>query len=178
MINQRTRYFIPAEGEGEQSFIKWIQQITDQNGLHVHLDCQPLGGGGYEALLKNAIRYRKLKERHKAKSTILLLDKDRADGGHDGWTITQLRETATKHKIDLCLQVPNLEGLFLRMFPGNERLQPDATNAKKLLRSIWPEYKKPTDAQSLAKKFTFTDLKRAAKYDEELTKLLETIGLA
>lgn len=53
IIQQRTRYFLAVEGESEQSFIKWLQNLADQNGLHVHLDCQPLGGGGYEMMLNN-----------------------------------------------------------------------------------------------------------------------------
>jgi hypothetical protein len=36
LILQRTRHFFSVEGEGEQSIIKWIQELSDQNGLHVH----------------------------------------------------------------------------------------------------------------------------------------------
>lgn len=37
IIQQRKRIYIAVEGEGEQSFIKWLQQLCDQNDLHVHL---------------------------------------------------------------------------------------------------------------------------------------------
>lgn len=74
IIQQRKRIYIAVEGEGEQSFIKWLQQLCDQSGLHVHLDSQPLGGGGYKTMLSRAVHERKRKERSKAKHSILLVD--------------------------------------------------------------------------------------------------------
>jgi hypothetical protein len=154
LILQRTRHFFSVEGEGEQSVIKWIQELSDQNGLHVHLDCEVLKGGGYNTMLEGAVRYRKRKERQKAKSSILIVDGDRAERD-DGWSLSQLRQEALKHKITVCIQNPNLEGLLLRLMPGKESLQPDRANVKAQLRSAWPNYKKPADARTLAVKFTF-----------------------
>lgn len=132
IIPQRTRFFLAVEGEGEQSFIKWLGELSDQNGLHISLDCLPLGGGGYKSMLTNTVCYRQRKERKKAKATILLLDADRS-ARDDGWTIAQLRAKATQENINLCVQIPNQEGLLLRMLPGNERLQPSAITAKKTI---------------------------------------------
>lgn len=56
-ILQRIRFFFSVEGEGEQSIIKWFQELCDQNGLHVHLDCEVVNGGGYEIMLEKTIRY-------------------------------------------------------------------------------------------------------------------------
>ncbi len=75
----RTRHFLAVEGEGEQSFVKWLQQLADKKGIFVHLDCQPLNGGGYKTMLKSALHYRQRNDRHKAKSSILLVDGDRAE---------------------------------------------------------------------------------------------------
>jgi hypothetical protein len=36
IIQQRKRIYIAVEGDGEQSFIKWLQLLCDENGLHVH----------------------------------------------------------------------------------------------------------------------------------------------
>lgn len=137
IILQRTRYFFSVEGEGEQSVIKWMQELSDQNGLHVHLDCEVLKGGGYKTMLERAIRCRKRKERQKAKCSILLVDSDRADHD-DGWSLSRLRQEAAIHKITVCVQNPNLEGLFLRLMPGKEGLQPDKANIQALLRNAWP----------------------------------------
>jgi hypothetical protein len=176
LILQRTRYFFSVEGEGEQSVIKWMQELSDQNGLHVHLDCEVLKGGGYKTMLEGAIRYRKRKDRQKAKSSILLVDGDRAERD-DGWSLAKLRQEATKHKFTVCVQNPNLEGLLLRLMPGKESLQPDRVNVQAQLRNVWPNYKKPADARTLTGRFTLSDLLRVAKVDSELNNLLTIVGL-
>ncbi len=177
IILQRTRFFFSVEGEGEQSVIKWIQELADQNGLHIHLDCEVLKGGGYKTMLKSTIHYQKRKERQKAKSSILLVDGDRADGD-DGWSISQLKQEAFRHNIVVCVQNPNLEGLLLRLMPGKENLQPVGSNVQAQLRSVWPSYKKPADTRTLAGKFTLADLLRVAKIDSELNTMLSIIGLS
>ncbi len=176
LIIQRTPHFFSVEGEGEQSVIKWMQELSDQNGLHVHLDCEVLKGGGYKTMLEGAIRYRKRKERQKAKSSILLVDGDRAERD-DGWSLAKLQQEAAKHKFTVCVQKPNLEGLLLRLMPGKESLQPDRSNVQAQLRSAWPSYKKPADARMLSEKFTLADLIRVARVDNELKRLLSVIGL-
>src|SRR5260221_213607 len=119
VIIPRTRFYLPVEGEGEQSFVKWLQQLSDQNGLHVHLDCQVLGGGGYKVMLERALRYRQCKDRNKAKCSILVVDADRAECD-DGWSLSKLTQEASKKKIHVCAQYPNQEGLLLRLIRGKE----------------------------------------------------------
>jgi hypothetical protein len=175
-ILQRTRFFFSVEGEGEQSIIKWFQELSEQKGLYVHLDCEVLKGGGYKTMLKKAIYYQKRKERHKAKASILLVDGDRA-GCDDGWTLFKLKQEASKHAIDVYIQEPNLEGFLLRLMPGKEKLKPDKSSVQAQLNNVWPNYRKPADARTLAGKFTLADLLRVAKVDENLSKLLKIIGL-
>lgn len=175
MIKQRTRFYVAVEGEGEQSFIKWLQNLSDQSNLHIHLDCQLLSGGDYKTMLNNAVNYQKRKERNRL-AAILLLDADRATRD-DGWSLDRLREEANKQKFNLCLQFPNQEGLLLRLLPGNEHLQPEAGNTGRLLRRAWAEYQKPVDAYTLQSKFVLNDLLRVAKVDPEIKNLLAVIGL-
>lgn len=165
-----------AEGEGEQSFIKWLQELSDQNGLHIYLDCQLLSGGGYEIMLDRAVRYRQQRERYNAEAAILLVDGDRAKHD-DGWPLSKLREEAFKRKISVCVQNPNQEGLLLRMMSENKKLQPDAINVQKQLRKVWPNYQKPVDARTLASKYSLDDLFRVAHVGTELKNLLSIIGL-
>lgn len=176
ILQQRVRIFFSVEGESEQSVIKWLQELSEQKGLHVHLDCQVLGGGGYSSMLDSTVHYKKRKERYKAKNSILLVDADRAERD-DGWSLSQLRQAASKHKIIVCILQPNLEGLLLRLMVGNENLQPSAATVQQQLRKVWSNYKKPADARTLASKFCLSDLLRVARVDVELKKLLETIGL-
>lgn len=173
IIKKHTRYFLAVEGEGEQSFIKWLQQHLNKMGLFVHLDCQLLGGGGYEIMLNRAVTYLK-RRKYKNASSILLVDADRAI--HDKWSLDQLREAAIKRKFNVVFQHPNLEGVLFRMFLGNEGLRPTATKVNGLLRKAWPDYEKPADARTLATKFTLHDLLRVAKVDSELNVLLSLIG--
>lgn len=90
IVNQRIRYFLAAEGESEQSFVKWLQHLANEQELHIHLDCQPLGGGGHEIMLNRAIRYAKRKDRSNTKSSILLIDADRT-ANDDNWSLETLR---------------------------------------------------------------------------------------
>lgn len=172
----RKRYYIAVEGEGEQSFVKWLNQLCDEKGLHVHLDCQPLNGGGYRTMLEKAVHYQQRNERRKAKTSILLIDEDRAEHD-DSWSLPQLKSNASKHKIHICVQSPNQEGLLLRMMPGKETLRPHAAYVQKELRSLWPEYRKPVDTRRLAARFSIEDLLRVARIDMELNSLLALIGL-
>jgi hypothetical protein len=128
-------------------------------------------------MLEKAARECKRKGRSSAKSFILLVDSDRAQRGDDGWSLLQLKQESLKHKINVCVQNPNQEGLLVRMMLGNECLKPSAARVQKQLRSIWPEYQKPVDAQSLASKFALSDLLRVAHIDPELKMLLSIIGL-
>lgn len=176
IILQRTRFFLSVEGESEQSFVKWWQELSEQHQLHVHLDCQVLRGGGYRTMLENTVRYQKHKERHKAKATILLVDGDRPEYD-DGWSLSKLKQEASKCSIIVCVQNPNLEGMLFRLMLGNENLQPTASNARKQLLNAWANYEKPADARTLATKFTLKDLLRVAKVDADLHALLSTIGL-
>lgn len=177
MIPLRTRIFIAGEGESEQSLIKWLQVLSNQQGLHVHLDCQPLGGGGYRTMLMGAIHARKSRDRTKAKVSILLVDGDRHIRGDDGWSLSQLRREAAAQKMIVCVQNPKLEAWLFRMLPGNERAQIDVTHLERQLRKAWPEYQKPADAAMLASKFSLNDLLRVAHAEPELKRLLTIIGL-
>lgn len=171
----RTRIYLGVEGEGEQSFIKFLQMLADQNGLYAHLDCQVLGGGGYQSMLKRALHYRTRKS--KAKFSVLLVDGDRDQRNDDGWTLDQLRREAIRETLQICVQNPNQEGLLLRMLPGNENLQPNVTMAHKQLFKQWPRYEKPIDARMLSLKFKLDDVLRVARVDSDLNNLLSIVGL-
>lgn len=175
-IRIRTRFFLAVEGESERSFIKWLQQIADDQELHVHLDCQPLGGGGYQKMLNNTLRYRKRNERSKAKATIMLIDGDRSSYDDD-WSLDRLKQEASRRKIDVCVQYPNQEGLLLRMMSDKEIMQLTSSNAQQQLRKLWPTYQKPVDAYMLASRFSLDDLLRIAKRDADFKNLLTKIGL-
>ena len=105
----------------------------------------------------------------------LVVDGDRAERGD--WSIEKLRREAARHKMTVCVQNPNHEGLLFRMMPGMEREIPDAASAGTKLKSRWPNYQKPINAHALGRHFSLADLLRAASVDTDLAAFLGKIGL-
>jgi len=173
IIRKRARFFIAIEGESEQSFIKWLQMLSE-NQLNIHLDTVVLGGGGYKSMLKKAVREhrRRCKTSGHYKDRFLVVDGDRAEQGD--WSIEELRHEAAKNKIIVCVQNPNHEGLLFRMMSGEI---PDSTSASAKLKSRWPNYKKPMNAGELERQFSLDDLLRVASVDSDLETLLKRIEL-
>jgi hypothetical protein len=176
IIKIRARYFVAVEGESEQSFVKWLQVLSEKD-LHIHLDGVPLGGGGFKSMLQKAARLHKRRCRTESayQDRFLVVDRDRAEQGD--WSIEKLRSEAAKHKITVCVQNPNHEGLLLRMMPGMEDEMPDAASAEPRLKSRWPSYQKPVNAHALGRQFSLEDLLRVARVDSDLGTLLKKIGL-
>jgi hypothetical protein len=171
----RARFFVAVEGESEQSFVTWLQELS-QNELHIHLDGVLLGGGGFKSMLQKAVRLHKRCCRKGAyQDRFLIVDRDRAEQGD--WSIEELRREAAKHRITVCVQSPNHEGLLLRMMPGMERENPDAASVETKLIRLWPGYQKPMNARELGRRFSLDDLLRAAGADSDLETFLKRIGL-
>jgi hypothetical protein len=58
IIEKRARFFAAVEGESEQSFVAWLQMLS-QKDLHIHLDTVLLGGGGFKSMLDTAVQQHK-----------------------------------------------------------------------------------------------------------------------
>src|SRR5580698_3575998 len=152
IIEPRTRFFVAAEGESEQSFVRWLSMLSEDR-LHIYLDCIVLGGGGLKSMLREAVRLRgKRSTRQGAyRDSFLIVDQDRADQGD--CTIEILKSEAARNEITVCVQRPNHEGLLLRMFPGMEHEIPDRASAEARLKSRWPTYQKAANARALTGQF-------------------------
>ncbi|HTH49719.1 MAG TPA: hypothetical protein VMB21_19555 [Candidatus Limnocylindria bacterium] len=165
-----------VEGMSEQAFVIWLQTLLGED-LHIHLHPEPLNGGGYESMYKEAVRLLKREQRKSGDfaDRFLILDWDRER--EDSWSLEKLRSEAAKSKIKAIVQKPNHEGLLLRLLPGKERDCPDAGSVKRKLQIQWPSYEKPMNARDLSRKFSRDDLLRLARVDDELRRLLAGIGL-
>jgi hypothetical protein len=172
----RTRFFVAVEGESEQSFIAWLQRLSESE-LHIHLDVFLLRGGGFKSMLESAAHHHKRRSITSGayKDRFLVVDGDRAEQGD--WPIEKLRIEASKHKFTVCVQNPNHEALLLRMMPGMEHEIPDAASAGTRLKRQWENYQKPVNANTLERKFSLADLLRVASADTDLRAFLERIGL-
>ena len=175
-IEPRQIIFIGVEGPSERAFAQFLARCCHDAGLHLHLDVKPGNGGDSVAVVEEAKRRL---ERHPArkeiKKRLVLLDRDRLDqdlkAGRDACAL------ASKWKIEIIFQDPNLEGWLLRLHPGQERRRVAPQDAMKELRKLWPEYRKPPTANRLRQRFDLSALRRAAEHDSELRKLLLVVGL-
>ena len=137
---------------------------------------KPGSGGDSVSVVEEAIRHL---ARHSAKRDIgdrlVLLDRDRIE--QDLKAGRGAQAAASGWNLKILFQDPNLEGLLFRLHKGHERRRVTAGDAMTELRKVWPEYRKPPTADQLSRRFTLSDVRRAARHDEELQKILAILGL-
>ena len=176
-VEARRVIFIGVEGKSDQAFVQFLQSCCNREGLHLHLKVETGNGGDSVTVVKEAARRltRKLDKREIWHS-LVLLDGDRyaqdVQAGRDPQTM------ASKSKLEIIFQNPNLEGLLLRLHQGYENRTIVADDSITELRKVWPEYRKSSlTAEQLKRRFTVSDLRRAGLYDKGLRRLLDVIGL-
>ena len=176
-IPRRKRIFVGTEGQSERSFAAWLQSSCDDAGLHVHLDVRVGTGGDSLAIAEYAIQeYKKRSSQFGLfGAAAVLLDADRLKEdlayGRDP------RPVLGVVGITPIFLRPTLEGVLVRLHEGQESRDLNTSTVKKVLLNLWPDYKKPCPAIKLEKRFSVKDMRRAAKYDDELKKLFRILGL-
>ncbi len=175
-VRPRRSFFIAGEGQSERPFVRFLQRLCDEAALHVHLDIKPQDGGGSVAVIEQAGHWLKRnRSRREYQARLVLLDRDRIEAEpREG---IQAQAAATRYKLEIVFQDPNLEGLLVRLHKGQEQRKIRASDSESELRKMWPEYQKPPTAEQLRQRFTLDDVRRAATYDQHLRKLLKVIGL-
>lgn len=178
---KRARIFFAFEGESENAFGAWLQDLCDEQNLSVHLDRprRMKGGGDPLALVQRTLKLRE-ESRKKAgeghRHSFLLIDTDRLNDRSP--RSREAVEGAKMEGLDLIRQAPCFEENLLRMHDDHERVRPpDIRSAEQLLRQAWPVYRKPMNRQQLAARFTFADLHRLAGVDGDILRLLTKLGL-
>ena len=174
-VEPRRVIFIGVEGKSDQAFARFLGHCCEEAGQHLHLDVRPGSGGDSVAVVEEAARYLRHSGKSNIRNRLVLLDRDRIkqdlQAGRDA------RVVASKAKLKIIFQNPNLEGLLIRLHRGQENRKIAAGKAMAELRKVWPEYSKPPTADQLSQRFTLSDVQRAAQYDSELQRLLTVIGL-
>lgn len=176
-VEPRQVIFIGVEGKNEQAFARFLQSCCNDEGLHLHLNVKTGSGGDSVSVVKEAVRHltRHL-DRREISHSLVLLDQDRhaqdVQAGRDAQAV------AFQSKLEIVFQNPNLEGLLLRLCQGHESRTISAGDSMAELRKVWPEYRKSLlTAEQLRRRFAVSDLRRAARYDEGLRRLLDVLGL-
>ena len=175
-VAPRRVIFVGVEGKSDRAFAQLLGHLCEEARLHLHLDIKLGTGGDSVSVVEDAGRRL---ARHPGRPHIVrqlvLLDRDRIEAdlrnGRDA------RAVATRWRLDLVLQDPNLEGLLLRLHRGYEQRRPEAKDTLAELRRVWRDYSKPPTADELIRRFSLADLGRAARYDEESRRLLAILGL-
>ena len=176
-VEPRRVIFVGTEGRSDRPFVKFLQHCCDEAGLHVHLRVEPGSGGGSVAVVRAAARSLKHLGRKDIGAKLVLLDRDRVTQdekeGHDAQA-----EAAEAH-LEIIFQEPNLEGVLLRLHEGHEKSRRiHASHTERALRKLWPDYDKSSlTADRLRRRFTVSDVRRAAEHDPQLRRLLEILGL-
>ena len=174
---KRKRIFVGAEGESERSLAKWLKILCEEQGINFHFDITVSNGGDSLIITEHAVyEYRKRTQtRGRFSSGLILLDSDRLqqdiEAGRDP------EPKASSENLKLVYLKPNFEGLLLRLRTGREKQFPTADEAKRNLRRLWRNYRKPPSAEELHRRFRIEDVRRAALYDSDLRWMLEKLGL-
>lgn len=177
-IQQRKPIFIGCEGESEQGYAGFLQDLIRDAELHVHLNIEVLSGGDPQSRIEQAVK--RLKRQRQTRTNFndkfVFLDTDQlalnADRAH------RARQIAEANGITIIWQEPCFEGILLRHFAGRSTHRPPTSQAiKAAIRQEWLEYEKPMSRAELAKKIDREAVIRAAKVEEELMQLLRCIGL-
>ena len=176
-VEPRRVIFIGVEGKSDRAFARFLQFCCDGEGLHLHLNVKTGSGGDSVSVVREtALRLTRKFDRRDISHSLVLLDGDRhpqdVKAGRDAQVV------ASRSKLEIIFQNPNLEGLLLRLSQGHESREIAAGDSMVELRKVWPEYTKSSlTADQLKRRFTVSDLRRAARYDQGLQRLLDVLGL-
>ena len=175
-IAPRRTIFIGVEGRSDHAFVQFLEKRCERKDRHLHPVIHSAKGGDSVAVIESAIRH--LSKNPPAKGfrqQFVLLDEDRIQqdkkAGRDAYVV------ASKHKIDIILQIPNLEGLLYRLHQGKEQRQLPANTTMAELQKLWPEYNKSLTADHLYQRFNLDDLRRVARHDTHLQRLLTILEI-
>jgi hypothetical protein len=177
-IPQRKPIFIGCEGESEQGYAGFLQDLIHEADLPVHLVVEVLRAGDPLARIELAVR--KLERARRTRVDIpdrfVLLDTDQLAISAD--RANRARQVAAANNITVIWQEPCFEGVLLRHFAGRTTHRPPTNQAvNNAVRQEWPQYEKPMSRAELARKIDQDAVRRASGVEENLAALLRCIGL-
>lgn len=177
-IPQRRPIYIGCEGESEQGYAGFLQDLIREADLPVHLTIEVLGAGDplsrVEAALRRLAHLRRT--RGALAERFILLDTDQVALDPD--RAERARRLALQNDIQLVWQQPCFEAMLLRHFPGRAMHRPpDNRSALRELEREWPGYSKPATRAAIVHRLDLGCVVRASAVESDLHGLLRCIGL-
>ncbi|MCZ8322971.1 MAG: RloB domain-containing protein [Novosphingobium sp.] len=177
-IPQRKPIFIGCEGESEQAYAGYLQDLIHEAELHVHLTIEVLKAGDPLSRIELAIN--KIAQLRKTRGNFpdrfVFLDTDQLAISAD--RANRARQLASANDIRIIWQEPCFEAVLLRHFEARTTHRPPTNQAtQNCILQAWPEYEKPMSRADLARKIDRQAVMRAASVEEGLMDLLRCIGL-
>ncbi|MFC5421018.1 RloB domain-containing protein [Bosea eneae] len=179
-IPPRRPIFIGCEGESEQGYAGFLQDLVREADLPVHLMIEVLGPGAGDPLSRVEMAVRKLAHLRRTRAApverFVLLDTDQAEMDRD--RAERARRLAGQEGIQIVWQEPCFEALLLRHFPNRAANRPpDNQAAQRAIEREWAGYAKPASRAELARRVDLQGVVRASAVEPDLKAMLRCIGL-
>ena len=179
-IPLRKPVFLGCEGESEQAYGQFLNDIVREKGLPFHIEVVNLnpGAGHPLARVKKAVQVinqhnqRRAEFRYRA----LLMDDDQIVG--DPQSRQQVEGLAAQNAISVIWQSPCHEAFLLRHFAGRLNSNPPNSDASLVnLRQVWPRYAKPMSRIEISRQLDFEGVERVSGQHQEFATLLRFLCL-
>jgi hypothetical protein len=176
-VKQRKRIFVGCEGDSERSYARWLQDLSNSMAPRFQLDPFIAGGGDPLAIVEACIRASKKRERERGLfwRRVIILDSDKLGENLD--RDRRIDPASAAAGMTLLYQEWEHEAVLLRHFPRHQSRRPPAGQGLAALLRVWPEYRKPSDAITLGKKLSLSDLRRMMRVEPEFDTFCRSIGL-
>jgi hypothetical protein len=179
-IPRRKPIFLGCEGDSEQAYGQFLNELAREAHLHIHIEVVNLSPGAGDPVSRMR-RARKEVEHRQRKRTefafaAVLLDSDQID---NDLRRREIAETIGRESgIDIIWQSPCHEALLLRHFEGFEQRRPAVkTEIGAMLHQVWPGYQKPMTRMQIVKTLGIAHVRRAAQNEPALLFFLRRIGI-
>ncbi len=169
--------FLAGEGLSERGYGRWLNRLAAEAHFPLAIRAESLLGGYPLDIIEQAIdRHRTVeKQRGPYRTRGLLLDGDIR--GQSIERDAQAIQLAQNKRIRLIWQDPSHEAFLLRHFAGYENHRPpDQASAERLLRRVWPDFRKGLDGGDYGRMLTAEHLAVARAVERELNAFLRDAG--
>jgi hypothetical protein len=180
VIPRRRPIFLGCEGESEQGYGQFLNDLAREADLHVHIEVVNLSPGAGDPVSRMQRARKEVEHRQRSRVEFdlkaALLDSDQI--GNDPQRREMAEIIARESGIEIIWQSPCHEALLLRHFEGFEHRRP-ATKAEiaTMLRQVWPSYQKPMTRLQLGKTLGLAHVRRAGQSEPALLAFLRRISI-